>query len=148
MVPVVVAGRPPTLTVTVMVVTAVFHVQLTFPPQVKPPLMIVPSWSWTSILPVVVPFIASLNVRLNESPASVKSVVARLFTIRASTMVGGVKSPAPVVKIAVAGQTRSLPTVSSTSFAPHVTVTVYVRSAGSVWLRVTLNDCFERVGPL
>ena len=54
----------------------------------------------------MVPFIFSLKVALNESPTSVKSVVRRLLTMRASVIVGGVKSPAPVVT-ALFGSARS-----------------------------------------
>src|SRR5437773_2283483 len=105
----------------------------------------VPSWSCASIeqigaTPVVHPFIGSLKVRLNESPTSRKSELPRLLTTRASTIVGGVKSPAPVVKITVAGQASGLPTTSVMSVVLlQATVTVYCLSAGIAMLVVSLN---------
>src|SRR5687767_5134869 len=46
-------------------------------------------------------------------------------------MVGGVKSPAPVVNVSVAGDKRSFPATSWISLASGVNVIVYVRSAGN-----------------
>src|SRR5688572_8025108 len=54
----------------------------------------------------------SLNVRVNASPASVKSLVPTFALMRASVIVGGVKSAAPLVNVTDAGTVRVLPTVS------------------------------------
>ena len=72
---------------------------------------VVPSWSWIETVPVVDPFIFSLKVTVKASPVSTKSVLGpALFDIRASIIVGGVKSAAPVVKVVQAVQfARSLP---------------------------------------
>src|SRR5688500_15997333 len=73
----------------------------------------------------------SLKVMRNESPISARFEELTLFTIRVSVSVGGVKSPAGVVKVTDAGDRRSLPTTSWISLASGVNVTVYVRSAGN-----------------
>src|SRR5438105_6268262 len=107
--------------VTVMVVTAVSQTQVAwFAPGTALHWMVavVPSWSWMETVPVVAPFIFSLKVTVKASPASTKSVLGpALFDMRASIIVGGVKSAAPVVKVVQAVQfARSLPAMSWISF--------------------------------
>src|SRR5438876_707929 len=92
------------------------------------------------MVPVVLPFIFSLKVRVNESPGSPKFVVTRLFAIRASTIVGGVKSAAPVVNVTLDGFAMLLPAISVSSPGSAVTVNVKTVSAGRVVLVVRLND--------
>src|SRR4051812_18523199 len=90
------------VSVTVIVVTAVFQVHVA--PLLQLIVAVVPSWSWIETVPVVEPFIFSLKVTENESPASVKSVLGpALLTMRASIIVGGVKSAAPVVNVMLEG---------------------------------------------
>src|SRR5687768_1862248 len=124
-------GAAITWRVTVTVVLAVFQVQPTAA-VAQSSVSTVPSWSWRATEPTSsLSVIASLNVIWNASPASMKSDVPTLTAIRASTRVGGVKSPAPVVNVSVAGDTRSFPTTSWISLASGVNVTVYVLSAGN-----------------
>src|SRR5688500_4073277 len=102
------------------------------------------------MVPVVDPFIASLKVKLNESPASRKSVLPTLLTSRASTIVGGEKSPAPPVNDTEAGTVSVLLTVSwispvaslvqpATTAVPQI-VTVYDVSALMALERTMLKD--------
>src|SRR5437867_9025182 len=124
--------------VTVIVVTAVSQLQVA--PAVQLIVAVVPSWSWIEMVPVP-PFIFSLKVTENESPVSTKSVLGpALLTIRASIIVGGVKSAAPVVKVTLVGFARSLPAMSWISFASGVSVRVYVVADGRAVFVVTEND--------
>src|SRR6266513_2824672 len=103
-------GVSPATTVTVSAVTVEFQRQVTVVPHVN--CRAVPSWSWALMVPVAlelaVPVMVSLKVMLNASPDSVmpallypQSDVPWLLVTRASTRVGGVKSPAPLVKLAL-----------------------------------------------
>src|SRR5438309_10897826 len=85
---------------------------------------VVPSWSWTEMVPLVTPFIFSLKVTVNESPKSAKSVLPRLLAIRASIIVGGVKSAAPVVKVIEELVGRQ--TLKTFLISPHAPVNVRV----------------------
>ena len=104
------------VTVSTVVVVLVFHEQVAFVPHVI--VAVVPSWSWIEIV-VAAAFIFSLKVTLNASPASTKSELGpALLVRRASTIVGGVKSAAPVTNVVHGLQfARSLPAMSWTSFA-------------------------------
>src|SRR5439155_1462865 len=96
--------------------------------------------SWIEILPVWTPFIFSLKVRVNASLMSLKSVLPALPDIRASTIVGGVKSAAPVVNVVeefVGKQTLNTFLISPQ--AP-VNVRVYVVAAGRTFVVWSENE--------
>ena len=122
---------------TVKTVTAPFHVHDTVVPQEIS--AVVPSGSNTSIVPKTLPFIFSLNVSVNASPGSLRSLLPMLLTMRASAIVGGVKSGAPVVNVAVEGLGRLFADVSMISPGCGTRVTVKVVLPGSGAFRRTAN---------
>src|SRR5258708_6313820 len=95
-------------TVSGLVLSEEFQVQVALRPQGM--VAVVRSWSGIEI-GLAAAFIFSLKVTLNESPASTKSELGpALLVRRASIIVGGVKSAAPVVNVVHGLQfARSLP---------------------------------------
>src|SRR5438552_15644555 len=113
-----------TTRVTVTVVLAVFQAQVTLA-VAQSSVSTVPSWSCAVSLPTSsVSVIVSLQAKVNASPASVKSLVPTFADMRASTIVGGVKSAAPLTKLMLDGLARSFPATSWSSFASGVSVTL------------------------